>query len=198
MKKITCVVCGGTKFIKEHDKFICCDCGVEYSLDDVKNMLSQEKEPQVDTQTVNEPETLTTKEVVTENVVSSFGIKKEREDTLVDGDKKEREEKKSNFSQREKVNKVHVHNFDNENLEEDENNEDEDVVPNQYSSNNNVSLQGTLNVALDEPKQATEILKKDKQQKKVSAGTLTIIILFAIFAAISGILILLSISSKLS
>ena len=39
MKKLTCEMCGGTNLIKENGVFVCQNCGVQYSLEDAKNMM---------------------------------------------------------------------------------------------------------------------------------------------------------------
>ncbi len=39
MKKIVCEVCGGMNVRKENGVFVCSDCGIEYSLEEVKKLF---------------------------------------------------------------------------------------------------------------------------------------------------------------
>ena len=39
MKKIVCEVCGGMNVRKQNGVFVCSDCGIEYSLEEVKKLF---------------------------------------------------------------------------------------------------------------------------------------------------------------
>lgn len=54
MKKMICEVCNSQKIKKENGIFVCQDCGMEYSLEEVKNLL-KEVEEDIRFDVVNEP-----------------------------------------------------------------------------------------------------------------------------------------------
>ena len=41
MANINCEICGGSRLVKQGDRFICNDCGTSYSLEDARNLLQQ-------------------------------------------------------------------------------------------------------------------------------------------------------------
>ena len=41
MKQIVCEMCGGTNFLKESGLFICCECGIKYSVQEAKALLRE-------------------------------------------------------------------------------------------------------------------------------------------------------------
>ena len=43
MKKVSCEVCGSTGLVKEGELFVCQECGVGYTLEDVKKQVANNK-----------------------------------------------------------------------------------------------------------------------------------------------------------
>lgn len=83
MKKIICEVCGESKFIKDGDDYVCQNCGMKYTLDQIKKMsidTDDEKNDSAESDQKESVKTLPTERVTKEqNIPATENMSKAKE-----------------------------------------------------------------------------------------------------------------------